>query len=1089
MTPSALNTNMNASRILRILPVTALAALAAGCPATPVADPIEPGPKITSLSVSKGLVDRGEVVTLSWETQNAASVKLENLNGATVPEISATTGSVDIEITADSLFVLTATNTRGAAERQPVQVLVRSAAHDLLLYVLPAEITAGEAATLTWSAPDARSVTLTAAPGGALNLNGQTTVGTLAVMPSASTTYTLTADNKTATASLVVRPKISAFTATPLAAVKGSPLTLSWTVAGATSLTLEGAGRGQLLSETDPAKVAAGTFTETVPAGVDPATVYTYVLTAKDATGAATSRTLHVYVEGTPFITTFTGPTYGRMGQTVTLNWTTQQTDEVTIATGGTVLYKSPTRTQAVSGSLAIPTPAQQTTYVLTALHSRGGSATSSVTVDPVGAPAVSSFTASPTSVAGGAPVTLTWNTTNGRRFRITETTDGVVYAFDGKQDQGTFTVYPNRNSTYTLTVDNSFGETATATANVTVSAPVTLTPSITGTIAAGTPVQLSFNVTGATNIVGLPHSQVDVRNPSTAFDDISSTGAKLPFSATASSGVQQIPEEFPVAIYGQLRKTVRVSVDGYLVFDSPVNPSNSGAIALPTAKIEPFAVAPLWINGSLVSAGGVYWQIKQVGGVPVLIVQWEQLSVSSSPATFQAKVYRSGQIDFEYKTLPSGALTAGVGVQGPIGEIGVAPPSSPVAGSGFTFFGPRPSPVTVEPKLSGPVNGAIVIGNGLLYVSHTFSSVVRARELHISEVMSRPDPAIASTGEWVEVTNNSAGTVDLSGWELVRADGGTHALSGTIPASGSLVFGQSTDPSLNGDAGVSVALSGLDLVDTGESLALRKGAATIATAAVGSPDAGVARSFQAGPFKFSDGGVSNEVDCASTGSYSAAPVGVGTPGREASCGFGYVLSSIPVDYYDISSGGTAHLTTSFDQVLVTLDVSSAPVTLFGTQRSSLIISSNGSITPDSAMTSNNYNNATNPSPAAPNTILVPFGDDLSGYAANGSNIFSQRIGAGVNPRAPVPHWIIQWHNYEQWLDGDDMSFQVKLFDDGVIEFHYAEMTGGSSSQSPAGQTANAWIEHPTGTAALYIHNRSFSPGISPNTAFRFTPR
>jgi hypothetical protein len=99
-------------------------------------------------------------------------------------------------------------------------------------------------------------------------------------------------------------------------------------------------------------------------------------------------------------------------------------------------------------------------------------------------------------------------------------------------------------------------------------------------------------------------------------------------------------------------------------------------------------------------------------------------------------------------------------------------------------------------------------------------------------------------------------------------------------------------------------------------------------------------------------------------------------------------------------------------------------------------------------------------------------------------------VGPNVDPFAAAPHWIVQWTRWSLWLSGaDDLNFQVKLFDDGTIEYHYGRMVSVGSTRGGAGISANTWIENPAGTQALVINTRSYTPGISPFTAFRFSPR
>ena len=66
----------------------------------------------------------------------------------------------------------------------------------------------------------------------------------------------------------------------------------------------------------------------------------------------------------------------------------------------------------------------------------------------------------------------------------------------------------------------------------------------------------------------------------------------------------------------------------------------------------------------------------------------------------------------------------------------------------------------------------------------------------------------------------------------------------------------------------------------------------------------------------------------------------------------------------------------------------------------------------------------------------------------------------------------------------------MKLFDTGVIEFHYGTMTSGNVTATgfrANGNTATIWLEQKSGAAALPIGINQ--PVIEPNTAYRFVPK
>ena len=76
---------------------------------------------------------------------------------------------------------------------------------------------------------------------------------------------------------------------------------------------------------------------------------------------------------------------------------------------------------------------------------------------------------------------------------------------------------------------------------------------------------------------------------------------------------------------------------------------------------------------------------------------------------------------------------------------------------------------------------------------------------------------------------------------------------------------------------------------------------------------------------------------------------------------------------------------------------------------------------------------------AEPFGVLAALWDDLEASSSS-SNVFAKRIDADQDPANPVGHWIVQWHQMQHFLSSGDLNFQIKLFDDGVIEIHYATL-------------------------------------------------
>src|SRR5260370_8501175 len=232
-------------------------------------------------------------------------------------------------------------------------------------------ISAGQWAQLYWSVSGATSVTI---DNGIGNPPAQ-----VLVSPTTTTTYTLTASNPagSSTAQLTIRvtgsaPTISSFTAFPNSIASGGSPTLSWSVSGATSLSLN---------------QGLGDVTSLSSKSVSPVSTTTYTLTATNSFGSVTaSATVIVVPAQIPTINYFIASRSTiSAGQWAQLYWSVSGATSVTIDNG---IGNAPPHV------LVFPTTT--TTYTLTASNP-AASSTATLTI-PVTGPAspLSSFTASP---------------------------------------------------------------------------------------------------------------------------------------------------------------------------------------------------------------------------------------------------------------------------------------------------------------------------------------------------------------------------------------------------------------------------------------------------------------------------------------------------------------------------------------------------------------------------------------------------------------------------------------------------------------------------------------------------------------------
>lgn len=1040
----------------------------AACPQTVVE---VPAPRIASFTASRTNVDPGELVTLSWKTENATSVVLNDAVLGTTREV-VLTGSETVEVQKNSLFVLIARDDNEVMSRAIVAVSVNKARNEPVLTAMPREIDVGQQVTLAWSAVG--EVTLTASPGGVIDVGDENTV---TVSPMTSTTYTLTAGERSTTVRVVVRPTVLRFEASTDAidvTDAGASVTLSWDTANSTRVRLQSPGRAVLVDSMN----TDGGFTDVLPLPIDTSRLHRYELVVDGADAQQVTRVITLPVRGSPVFTSVEAPRFARVGSEVEVKWSTLGADSVSVLRDGVEIH----RTTATTGSVRVTAPTNDFVVELVARNERAGIARESVEVHVVGAPSISLSTV-PTVVTRDTPYQLVWSGQYVRNVHIYDEAGRELYAGLDVTDSATAPLVFNSATTrtYRVIADNAVGEYANVTLTVTPGNAFTFTPSLTGSIPAGRRVSLSWS--GGETLYGFPHDEVVTR--SAGFDDISLTGTRLQFANNADDEVAPIVTTFRAPFYGRIvGDVISVSTNGYLTF-GPGNDTNYLDAPLPSTRLERLTLAPYWEDLKLI-AGDVHWQVKTVGSEQVLIVQWSNAIFGAVTGNqFELKMFSSGQVDFEYALMNvSGGR---VGIQGPRGDEGVVLNGNPVTGSGVTFFAPKQSPVTLPARSRIPYDGFIRENGAFVSVSARFD-VVHPQELQLSEVQLAP--VLGREGQWLEFFNARSTAIDLSDWSLDFTDGGTAPLSGSIPSRDVRVFGVTTDASLNDDAGVDVALSNLDLGTSSGSFSWSR-VSTVSEFVWSTRVTGFAQVNDPGPFRFAGDAPlapSREQRCLAGPTYGfQTPLQHGTPGTPSSCGFGYGWEQLAPGYFDISTRGLQIIGATTAPTLVTLDLSRAPFPFFGVSRSAVQLSADGYLTFEINAPSDVF--ALNaPETSSPNSVIAVFADDLGGRVP-GSGVFMYRAVQNEDPWASAPHWVLQWHH---WSHGtrDDLNFQVKLFDDGVIEYHFATMnSGGTISRYGSGESANVWIENASGDQALIINAHDLTPGISAFTAYRFFPR
>jgi archaellum component FlaC len=382
----------------------------------------------------------GLALTYQWTQILGQTVTLATPTAATTTFTAAAGQSYSFRLTVKNTDGLQASATTSVSTTAPNAAAITQFA------ATPASIQSGQSSTLTWSVSNATAASISPGPG---TVDPRT--GSASVSPTQTTTYTLTATgatgNTTAQVTVTVgaapagNPQILRFAASPLTIQPGGSSTLSWTTTGATTVSISGVGAVNLNGSTT----------------VSPAQTTTYILTASTADGHSVTAPITVTVTaGTiPQIVTFVAnPTSVNAGSATQLCWQ---------VTGATSIAINPGVGNNLSGnSCASVSPTQTTTYTLTASNS-AGQIQANVTVS-VGQVQILSFTSNPVySTASGSPVVLSWATLNATSVVIV----GNDISPTNQPVNGSLTVNPTSNDTYTLTAYGPGGQTVSVSISV----------------------------------------------------------------------------------------------------------------------------------------------------------------------------------------------------------------------------------------------------------------------------------------------------------------------------------------------------------------------------------------------------------------------------------------------------------------------------------------------------------------------------------------------------------------------------------------------------------------------------------------------
>lgn len=1083
--------------VMRALVLFTVTAALAGCRRQQPPTEVPPSPRVELFTASAATSTPGAGVTLSWKVVNATGLELREATlGSLNVAADAFEGSVTVRPVVTSLYVLTVRGEAGTDARA-LAVTVPPGAGAVSFQALPPEVAGGDVTTLVWLAPGAQTVTLRA---GAtpLDTGGQRTSGAVSVRPLEDTTYTLDVDGAPHVANVTVQPAILDFTAERTAVAAGAPVHLAWRGAGATRVQLTSVGRGVLFESTAPGDVQAGGFADVAPERPEDGVV-TYELVVEKGPQRMTRR-LDVFVGVGIGITRLDAPAVAAQGGTYIVRWQTYGADEVELRIDGAPTFTTANPAQAANGFMSLPTPADDFGVELIAISHRGPRVARSTQVEVVGTPTGITLTAAPSTVSAGGAVTLAWSSPESRRVRITDGDGQPVYSVTGSMaESGSTVVYPPHDgTTYRITADNLLGSApVAATAGVTVTgAPLDVTP-VPGTSVSGATFAATASDAQAV-LVGFPHGQV-LSGTRADFLDISATGQQL--DITSSPGVTTVATGFDTWLWG-VKQTPQLTVSraGWMAFGAPLV-SVVTELALPHVSAPRGIIAPLWDDLRITASSGVYWQV--VGAAPNerLIVQWSRLQVgtnTSTEVTFQAQVHQNGSVAFRYGTMnvPQPYTSFVIGLQDLTATRAVTSSGVPDSDSALYFFSPVVDAATLR-ATRGTTWGGFVQKNGVsALVSRRASVLSMPEDLAVTELMF--DPRVPG-GQYAELLNRTAAPLDLSGW-YVSAPGGQRfdfPAGFTLPVDTPVVLGASLDAAENDDAGVTVAWGGFSLPRDGGALFM--GVQDAGFTLPITPDGGTGAATVVDPGLFRVGSnVSRVVVCNAQTTFGAqTPPQRGNPGAHAGCGFGYRSVAIAPHFVDISDGGTALVNSATAQSALTtpITLAASPAEpqprVFGVPTPVVSMSIDGFIAPYATSAVAATNKSSPATTTAPRGVIAPFWDDLQTTPAltPASDLYWKFIAAGEDPLRPEAHWIFQWHRVRHLNTSppDDLNFEVKLFESGVIEYHYGAMTSGTIAGYADGNSATVWLEY--GDAGVALVESVDTPSVRPHSAIRFIPQ
>ena len=235
--------------------------------------------EIVFFTATPSQITAGQVVTLSWKTSNADTANIDGIGNVPV------NSSLTVSPTQTTTYTLTArNNVNDVTSTVTVTVGSTSGVQLSSCTASPANISAGQSSTLSWTSTNADTVSIIRGRLGPKS--GSVTVTRRRPLPTSSPPGGGASTTCAITVTVGALPVIASFTATPASINAGQSSTLQWSVQNATSVSISSIGT----------VAASGTRS------VSPTVTTVYTLTATNAAGSATSTATVTVGSGGPII-------------------------------------------------------------------------------------------------------------------------------------------------------------------------------------------------------------------------------------------------------------------------------------------------------------------------------------------------------------------------------------------------------------------------------------------------------------------------------------------------------------------------------------------------------------------------------------------------------------------------------------------------------------------------------------------------------------------------------------------------------------------------------------------------------------------